>query len=291
VTTDGAVAAERERRLELWRQVQLARSRGAITSGLLKELGISKGQQGIYRDLEHTTPVSGDSYGVTLSVRHTGRTYADDLSDDSMLYHYPVTTRGGRDRNEVEATKNARRFGLPIFVNIGLENGRDVRAGWVEDWDDDSKVFLISFDDNLATVPAATPTEEPFEPIVQRTRKYSQTRRRENAPKFRFEVLKRYGAVCAVCDIRIPELIEAAHLVPWERGGVDDPRNGLPLCALHHRAFDARMFAIEPRSGQVQTAARFTRDDLKISRADLRHLEHQPHEDALRYGWEQFTIG
>ncbi len=284
-----AVITERQRRLDLWRQLQAARSSSGITTTFLKELGISNGQQGIFRDLDRTTRVSGDSYGVTLSVRYTGRVYADDLSDDSMLYHYPVTVRGARDRNEIEATKNARRLGLPIFVNIRLDERREVRAGWVEDWDDDAEVFLIAFDASLAAVPIPTRIEEPFELLVNRKRKYSRASRRENAPKFRFEVLKRYGPVCAVCDMRIPELIDAAHLVPWDRGGADDPRNGLPFCTLHHRAFDARMFAIEPTTRVVHIAPRFSPEDLKICRADICHIERPPDDTAIRHVWDEFN--
>jgi putative restriction endonuclease len=286
---DAAVTAELGRRRALWQQVQELRQRGSLTSQALDTLGISRGQQGIFRDISRTAAVSGDSYGVTVSVRHTGRIYADDLSDDSLLYHYPVTGRGDRDRNEIEATKNARRLALPIFVNIGA--GRDVRAGWVEDWDDDAQVFLMGFNDALAPVPTPSTVEEPMELIVTRERKYGLASRRSNAPRFRFTVMKRYGAVCAVCDVRIPELLEAAHLVPWERGGTDDPRNGLVLCALHHRAFDARMFAMEPDTQAVRTAEPYSQYDLKITRGDLSQRERVPHWEALKYVWQEFTRG
>lgn len=54
---------------------------------------------------------------VCVSILHTGKHYPDDLSDDGVIYHYPETGRQiGRDIAEIEATKEAGRLRLPIFV-------------------------------------------------------------------------------------------------------------------------------------------------------------------------------
>jgi hypothetical protein len=54
--------------------------------------------------------------GITVGLLHTGQDYADELSTDGVLYHYPRTGRPpGRDRSEVEATKAAGRLRLPVL--------------------------------------------------------------------------------------------------------------------------------------------------------------------------------
>ncbi len=64
---------------------------------------------------------------------------------------------------------------------------------------------------------------------------------------FRRIVLNDYGYRCSLCDIDIPELLDASHIVPWS----DDienrlnPHNGIALCLLHHGAFDGRFVAID----------------------------------------------
>jgi hypothetical protein len=87
--------------------------------------------------------------GATVGLLHTGSSYADDLSDDGVLYHYPNTNRPkGRDLAEIEATKAAGRLGLPVFVITYPSPGsarRDVHLGWVESWDDSLETFLITF--------------------------------------------------------------------------------------------------------------------------------------------------
>ena len=66
-----------------------------------------------------------------------------------MIYHYPSTDRpAARDSAEVQATKNAADANLPIFVIRPGEHrasGRSIRLGWVTDWDDNAKPFLILF--------------------------------------------------------------------------------------------------------------------------------------------------
>jgi putative restriction endonuclease len=110
--------------------------------------------------------------------------------------------------------------------------------------------------------------------------------------RFKFRVLQRYGPCCAVCDVKIMELLDAAHLQPKRAKGTDDPRNGLVLCALHYRAFDCCLFGIEPDS--LLIACRQdgpARDALRVSRATLKHLERNPHPEALASAWDRYLKG
>ena len=46
-------------------------------------------------------------------------------------------------------------------------------------------------------------------------------------------------------------MLQAAHIRPVSENGSDDPRNGLVLCANHHLAFDANLFAFDPETLEV----------------------------------------
>lgn len=64
---------------------------------------------------------------------------------------------------------------------------------------------------------------------------------------FRRAVLKAYGHQCCICGITYEEVLEAAHIVPWrvaDPGLRLDPRNGLAMCANHHRLFDRGVLSI-----------------------------------------------
>lgn len=68
-------------------------------------------------------------------------------------------------------------------------------------------------------------------------------------PKFRPEVLEAYGHRCAICGFNVTLgdrliAIEAAHIKWYSAEGPDTPRNGMALCALHHKLFDRGVFTL-----------------------------------------------
>ncbi len=61
---------------------------------------------------------------------------------------------------------------------------------------------------------------------------------------FRKRVLTAYTYRCAACGIQL-KLVEAAHIIPVNHeNSTDETRNGLALCALHHKAYDQALIAI-----------------------------------------------
>mgnify|MGYP001253801113 CR=1 FL=1 len=110
--------------------------------------------KGFWIDKPTTSRVTGSRDGITVGLLHTGRRYANDLSEDWVIYHYPETHRGtgGRDISKIEATKNAKRLNVPVFIITTSKQGemlRDVKVGVVDDWDDAHKMFLIAFTDSV----------------------------------------------------------------------------------------------------------------------------------------------
>jgi putative restriction endonuclease len=258
----------------------------AVTPAQIRELGLHRGQQGVFRDLGATAALSADGAGITVGVLHTGSVYADDLTDDGVIYHYPSTARGVRDANEIEATKNCQRLGLPLFVVITPSPAapvRVVRLGWVVDYDDASGLFLIVFGE---TAPRNEPTMQEFVlQIPHRDQRPTATTARPGQLRFRFDVFKRYGPQCALCTVTHMDLLEAAHLCPVADDGSDDPRNGLVLCRNHHRAMDKGLVAIEPSTLAVRVGSAFSPEALGVTRESLAHLPATPHQNALRWLW------
>ena len=201
-TATSAVDAERARRLDLWHRLLGAGGPQGVPPGLLRDLGIYGGAQGIWVDKERTGHLGGGP-GVTVGVLHTGRSYADDLADDCIIYHYPATRRPpGRDRAEVEATEAASRLGLPLFVIAHPSAGaatRDVRLAWVESWDDATRTFLMSFGERPPASDAAPADEDaPFLLAERRHRVRREATARPGQQRFKFRVLRRYSPCCVV---------------------------------------------------------------------------------------------
>src|SRR5215831_16289874 len=114
---DLTVEEERKRRLDLWADLEARDLVARARPEDLRSRRIYGGAQGIWVDKGLTGPIAGNDGGITVGILHTGRHYPDDLSEDGVIYHYPNTKRGGtRDGSEIEATKNAGRSDLPVFV-------------------------------------------------------------------------------------------------------------------------------------------------------------------------------
>jgi putative restriction endonuclease len=133
-----------------------------------------------------------------------------------VIYHCPSTARhSGRDAAEVQTTKNSKTHHLPIFVILPGETSRarrHVKLGWVTDFDDESRQFLILFGEKEPSYAPAPLTDQPFVLEEDRKLRSTQAMARVGQQKFRFQVLAQYGPKCAVCDIRHPSWLKAAHM-------------------------------------------------------------------------------
>lgn len=64
---------------------------------------------------------------------------------------------------------------------------------------------------------------------------------------FRERVLRAYQRHCAICRLKRDRLLEAAHVIAdTDERGVPMVSNGIALCSLHHRAFDAYLITVTP---------------------------------------------
>ncbi len=285
------VPSERQRREEIWKA--LVRSGGpiGIAPRLLRDLHIYGGAQGVWVDKQRTKGLG--PYGATVGLLHTGSSYADDLTEDAVLYHYPMTNRSkGRDAAEVEATKTAGRLELPVFVITYPTPGsqfRNVHKGWVTDWDDESGEFLVIFGKKPVAALASEPGDDDnFTLTAPGGRRSRSSRSYDRDPQFKFKVFKRYGPQCSVCGMAVKEVLQAAHIRGKKDKGSDDPRNGLVLCATHHVAFDAGLFDIEPKTFHIRTTKHGPPiADLGIEFPDIQHLRRLPHADAIAWRYKR----
>ena len=80
------------------------------------------------------------------------------------------------------------------------------------------------------------------------TRRYAEAvvRVRLHQRVFRDRVLLAYGSQCALCRLRHPELLDAAHIRGDAQSGEPIVPNGIAMCAIHHRAFDWNVLGVRP---------------------------------------------
>ena len=254
-------------RTNLWNKIN-AIPDGEVTPSYIRELKLYKGQAGICRD----------ENGLAISLLNTGKSYPDDIFESGLLYHYPETERkGSHDLNEIESTKECQKQNIPLFIILpGIHNStRRVRLGWIVDFDDLAKWFLIEYGDDQ---PVQNKIEEELVLIEKRSSKKLLVKSRPNQGKFRFNLLKKFGSKCAVCNIQNKFLLDAAHIISKENDGSDDWRNGIILCKNHHAAFDRNLFKIDESNFSIIEYE----EGLNISESHLKTLTGLlPHQDAF----------
>ncbi|MFB7676088.1 HNH endonuclease [Kitasatospora purpeofusca] len=284
------VEAEREWRLAVWRNLLRRQdSSGMVTADIVRSVGAYGNYRGIWTDKSRTQKIH--PHGVTIGLKHTGQHYPDDLNENEALYHYPITRQPGRDLGEVNATKAAAMLRLPLFVITEHGNLRGVRLGWVEGWEDKSNLLLVSFDETppVQVLDHDRSEEQPFRLQGNRRRQRNGTVvTRPDQARFKLEVFQRYGPRCPLSGIAIPQMIEAAHLRGYADDGTSDARNGLPMNAALHRAFDAHLFAINPETLTAEARP----EGPSLEAMGIVHpklaLDRQPHPEALHWRYNEW---
>ena len=136
---------------------------------------------------------------------------------------------------------------------IGLPNASEAdRNMWDEmhiDWDRFVAESHKALDDfGLAPEPGQDLEEDyPGLLIPSGEDRIVQTTARRGQSFFRSAVLSAYDYRCCVTGLSIPTLLFASHIIPWTHNVATrlNPRNGLLLSALHDRAFDRGLIALD----------------------------------------------
>jgi hypothetical protein len=80
------------------------------------------------------------------------------------------------------------------------------------------------------------------------------SRRRRGQRAFRFEMLRRYGEICAFSGAQPPQVLEAAHLYSYASKAEHRSDGGLLLRRDYHSLFDAKLLTVNPSSLTVEVA-------------------------------------
>jgi putative restriction endonuclease len=199
-------------------------------------------QRGIWRPSGFHAAVS---ILTTFAANPEARPYDDAIGPDG----YPRYKWQGTDPNAWDnvALRQAMESRTPLLWFVGVAPGifDPLFPVWLVREEPEHHQFVVALDDvmrdqwrdDLALAAGYTPTRRYAELTV---------RARLHQRVFRGQVLLAYESQCALCRLRHPELLDAAHIKEDADGGEPVVPNGLAMCAIHHRSFDANLLAIRP---------------------------------------------
>jgi putative restriction endonuclease len=170
--------------------------------------------------------------------------YEDEIGPDG----YPRYKWRGTDPAHPDnvALRRAMELEKPLIWFIGQAPGvfTPLAPVWLAGEEPERHQFVVSFDEWMRTGWRwDLDLRAPFDPV----RRYAQVvvRQRLHQRPFRDRVLLAYRHQCALCRLR-PPLLDAAHIKEDAQGGEPVVTNGLAMCAIHHRAFDAHVLTVKP---------------------------------------------
>ncbi len=238
----------------------------AAAFAYLDELRRRKGDHLSYRDLEAFTfqgrrisliqrmrgirVVSGMpaalSILTTYRARPEERPY-DDAEGPDGYWRYKWRGTDPENYDNV-ALRRAMEMGKPLVWFVGVAPGMylPIYPIWLVDEEPEQHQFVLALDEELRNQWRTLAAAHPADLALRREYAHTVVKQRLHQRVFRERVLIAYESQCALCRLRHPELLDAAHIKEDSEGGEPVVPNGLAMCAIHHRAFDAQVLGIRP---------------------------------------------
>jgi putative restriction endonuclease len=181
-------------------------------------------------------------FDATLSIMTgtKGNSYEDEIRPDGLV-KYSYQSREGGDNVKL---RRAYENGDPLVYFHGMRPGYYVAYYPVYIVQDDpvTRTVYVALDESLRLF------GDPLH-MTDDQRRYAEriVKERLHQPMFRARVLRAYSSTCAVCSLKHPELLDAAHIIgDTQLRGVPQVTNGLALCKIHHASYDRNLLGITP---------------------------------------------
>lgn len=170
--------------------------------------------------------------------------YEDAVGTDSHFrYKWQGTDPNAFDNR---ALRTAMERGAQLMWFQGVQPGvYEVDFVWLVDEEPAELQFVLALDELQREMWTIQDWKGPDQ-ALRRDYADRMVRQRKHQRGFRVRVLAAYANQCALCRLQHVPLLDAAHIKEDKDGGEPVVPNGIAMCAIHHRAFDADVLGIRP---------------------------------------------
>ena len=184
------------------------------------------------------------SFMTAFAADPAKRPYEDGAGADGFLrYKWKGTNAEASDNRAMRAAMEAR---LPLIWFVGVASGlyEPIYPVYLVDEEPEHQQFVVALEQ---TEVIAWRDRGIYVELGGREYAERLVRQRLHQPLFRQRVIHAYGRRCALCRLRHPELLDAAHIRSDSEGGEPVVPNGIAMCKIHHAAFDRHIAGIDPK--------------------------------------------
>ncbi|MGF6880627.1 putative restriction endonuclease [Nocardia sp. GAS34] len=157
---------------------------------------------------------------------------------------FAYSYREGNTDGDNRKLRSAFELRLPMILFRKISDGIFVPIFpvYVVQDDAENRRFLIAVDEALRSI------SNPINPKpLEKEYAARIVNQRLHQPEFRGKVLRAYESQCAICNLKHPQLLDAAHIIAdGKPHGTPTVDNGLSLCKIHHAAYDSNLLGINP---------------------------------------------
>jgi len=228
-----------------------ARTGGIVKREDLRQFTFQGKRISLEQNMRGIRVVQGNPVAISILTtyrqRPEDRPYEDDIGPDG----YPRYKWQGTDAQASDnvALRVAMELRKPLAWFVGVAPGlyEAVFPVWLVDEEPDQLQFVVALDEAMETAWQQEVLLTAPDEVRRREYAMGVIRRRLHQPDFRRRVLLAYERQCAICRLRHAELLDAAHIKVDSDGGEPVVTNGIAMCAIHHRAFDALVLGVTPK--------------------------------------------
>jgi putative restriction endonuclease len=228
-----------------------SRSGGTVTRPQLKMFEFQgrritlEGQRGIRKLAELDAALT---ILTKYSPDPTKAPYEDRIGPDGYpRYKWQGTDPHDYDNQALRVAMQQRKP-LAWFIGVGPHDFEAVYPVFAVDEEPGEHQFILALEEGMLEQwhPMEELLQHPADLAARRRYADIMVRQRLHQRVFRNRVLLAYERRCALCRLHHPELLDAAHIKEDADGGEPVVPNGIAMCAIHHRAFDAQVLGISP---------------------------------------------
>lgn len=210
--------------------------------------------------------ITPPGFDIPVAVMLPDKSTVDQLINSiskTAIAHYYLTVNGKAAKPD-EGMLKALEACVPVIVLARVPSDQTVDPAdviyqaifpvYIHRYSRKASTFELDVSQAYEFDAPALPTLSALPPLIvlgsrvhERRWSFGVVKRRLHQPLFSRDVMAAYQERCAVCGLDIPELLEAAHIIPdRDDDGLAWVQNGMVLCKNHHAAFDANLLAVSP---------------------------------------------